>query len=112
MGLQKRTITIPAGQTTSNAVYLDCGLALIKIDFPVMTGAQFFLQESQDGSIFKDSSEMDGKLYFPELSMGISNTSYIFGKRLLIFIGFLRVVSTSIEAADRSIDLFFADMLG
>ena len=99
-------IDISDNATTSSAAQCD-GLLLSGIVFPAaMTGATITFDFSFDGTNFVDVVETDGTEVSYSVSAGnvvrVDPSGWAFAST-----GFLRVVSASSEAADRTINLIF-----
>ena len=107
MQLQKEVlIDVSANNTTSSAAQCD-GLLLSGIVFPAaMTGATITFDFSFDGTNFVDVVETDGTEVSYTVTAGdvvrVDTSGWAFAST-----GFLRVVSGSAEAADRTINLIF-----
>jgi hypothetical protein len=107
MQLQKEVlIDISDNATTSSAAQCD-GLLLSGIVFPsAMTGATITFDFSFDGTNFVDVVETDGTEVTYTVTAGdvvrVDPSGWAFAST-----GFLRVVSSNSEAADRTINLIF-----
>ena len=107
MQLQKEVlIDVSANATTSSAAQCD-GLLLSGIVFPAtMTGTTVTFDFSFDGTNFVDVVETDGTEVEYTVTAGdvvrVDPSGWAFAS-----LGFLRIVSGSSEAADRTINLIF-----
>ena len=107
MQLQKEVlIDISDNATTSSAAQCD-GLLLSGIVFPAaMTGSAVTFDFSFDGTNFVDVVETDGTEVSYTVTAGdivrVDPSGWAFAST-----GFLRIVSDSSEAADRTINLIF-----
>ena len=107
MQLQKQVlIDVSADNSNSTAAQCD-GLLLSGIEFPAaMTGSNVTFDLSYDGGTWVDVVETDGTEVSYSVSAGnvvrVDPSGWAFAS-----LGFLRIVSGSSEAADRTINLIF-----
>jgi hypothetical protein len=96
-------VTIPAGQSTSNSVFLGRIPKLVAIELPALTSNKVHIQVSTDNVVFDDIFDLTGTLYEIKSTSG---WNYLPADISNAMPSFVRLRSASNEAQDRTIRLF------
>lgn len=104
--IQKETVVIANGATTSGAVNIG-GRSLVLIVFPTMTGASATLSVSPDGTNYQTLGDKAAAVTITTPSTrNVAMEGY-----LTWGVKYLKVVSAGAEGAERTIDLYLMDVL-
>lgn len=101
--LLDNAVTIPAGQNTSNSVFLGRIPKLVAIELPTLTSNKVHIQVSTDNVVFDDIFDLTGTLYEIKSTSG---WNYLPNDVASAMPSFVRIRSASNEAQDRTIRLF------
>ena len=96
-------VTIPAGESTSNSVFLGRIPKLVAIELPDLTSNNVHIQVSTDNVMFDDIFDLAGTLYEIKSTSG---WNYLPTDVASAMPSFVRIRSASNEAQDRTIRLF------
>jgi hypothetical protein len=97
------SVTIPAGETLSNSVFLGRIPKLVAIELPALTSNKIHIQVSMDNVVFDDIFDLTGTLYEIKSTSG---WNYLPGDISNAMPSFVRLRSASQEAESRTIRLF------
>lgn len=96
-------VTIPAGSTTSNGVFLGKIPTLVAVELPAMTSNKIHIEVSVDGVLWESLYNQDGTLYEIKPTAGWNYLPHDVSTSLPPFV---RIFTNGTEAAQRIIRLY------